>query len=106
MMHYWRLTPAAAPDDSRWLEFEIWDEVIVEAETASLARITARNLEREPDQAKAGNESQTFRSGFEDEKLYHVTRLEEKAAAAHAEKRSGHDVPEGILLARKGDQAE
>lgn len=71
-MAIWRLEPKAAPDDPRWLDHEIWQEVIVRAPSSGMARLVAAELERDPKQPPAGNESESFQSGFEDDKLYTV----------------------------------
>lgn len=91
-MPRWRITPAAHPDDPRWQDREIWAEVIVEAPSAAFARLRARTLDGEPRRG-VGNESLGPRSGFEDEKLYHVRRCPDDMAAAVA--------GEGVVSARK-----
>lgn len=76
----WRLAPAANPRDPRWQGRAIHAETIVRAPTAAMARVVASRLDRRPDAVPRGNESLCFRSGFTDEKLYWVQRLEEAAA--------------------------
>jgi hypothetical protein len=72
---HWSITPAADPDDPRWLDHERWHEVVVRAETAAMARrVAARHLAPHP--PEVGNESEAGRTGFEDEKLYHVHPVE------------------------------
>lgn len=71
----WRIEPTARPDDPRWLDHEIWREVIVRAPTAAMARLAARQLEFDPDEPPAGNQAPSFQSAFEDEKLYAVRRV-------------------------------
>ncbi|MEX2615215.1 MAG: hypothetical protein WD767_03875 [Alphaproteobacteria bacterium] len=64
----------ADPTDPRWLDHSRWDEVIVEAESSGTAVATAaRDLG--PGGRHVGNESSPERSGFEDVKLYRVTRI-------------------------------
>ena len=71
-MPIWKLKPKAAPDDPRWLDHAIWEEVVVRAPTSGMARLIASELERDPQQPPSGNENPSFQSGFEDEKLYDV----------------------------------
>ncbi|MGH6946415.1 MAG: hypothetical protein ACREDZ_03730 [Kiloniellales bacterium] len=80
-MPIWKIEPSAEPDDSRWLDHAIWREVIVRAPTASLARLEAGKLERDPNAAPAGNELPSFHSAFADETLYRVHRIEPLAAS-------------------------
>lgn len=79
-MPLWRLKPHADESDSRWLDHPRWEEVIVRAPTAALARRVAASLERPEEPVPPGNESLPFRSGFEDEKLYHVAPLDSDEA--------------------------
>lgn len=92
-MPLWKLTPAAVADDPRWQDHEIWSQVIVRAPTASMARVLASELERNPELPQVGNESLDFRSAFEDEKLYWVEQLSDSVAA----KFGGEDGPMGIV---------
>ncbi|KZD06355.1 hypothetical protein [Oceanibaculum pacificum] len=74
-MPLWKIVPTAAPDDSRWLDFPRWREVVVRADTpAQAVLLAAEALGRRPDQV--GNESPSNMTGLEDEKLYAVQRLE------------------------------
>ena len=82
MTNYWKILPSATPDDSRWLSYEIYDEVIVAAESPSMARQIARELDRQPAEPGAGNESRPFRSAFDDAKLYRVQPFPREAADA------------------------
>ncbi len=92
----------AQPHDSRWLNYPIWREVIVRADTAALARLVAARLEYDPDEPPTGNESSTFRSAFEDEKLYWVVELGPDEAAAIGDAAGGS----GIVLALPFPEAE
>ena len=76
-MSLWMIEPVAPRGDSRWLDFPQWSEVAVRAATAAQARVLAGKMEKRmfADTTPVGNESHPFRSGFEDEKLYHVRRL-------------------------------
>lgn len=76
-MALWRIIPAARRDDPAWLTHPVWDDVIVRAPTAAFARLVAARMEENenPDRASVGNESSTFKSAFESEKLYHVRPL-------------------------------
>lgn len=71
-MRLWTIEPVASPDDPRWQERTIWRRVVVRAESAAAARVMAAQLERTEDEPSDGNGSASFRSGFEDEKLYWV----------------------------------
>lgn len=81
-MILWRIAPVADPRDTWWQGRRIWREVIVRAPSAAMARRIARRLDVDPDEPPVGNESPYFRSGFADEKLYWVTRLDAADAAA------------------------
>lgn len=76
-MSLWMIEPVAASGDSRWLDFPHWAEVAVRAPTAAEARLVAGKMEKNlfADSTPVGNETHSFRSGFEDEKLYRVRRL-------------------------------
>lgn len=77
-MSLWMIEPVAARGDPRWLDFPHWVEVAVRAPTAAEARLAAGKMEKRmfADDTPVGNETHSFRSGFEDEKLYRVRRLE------------------------------
>lgn len=74
-MPFWSIRPIAGPDDPRWLDHRVWAEVVVRAESAAQARLSAA------DEIEADTEG---RSGFDDEKLYWVRRLNEAEAAPFA----------------------
>lgn len=76
-MALWALEASAVAEDTRWLDFPIWADVIVRAPTASQARLVAAAMEAAEigDATTTGNESLPFRSAFEDEKLYQVRRV-------------------------------
>jgi len=76
-MTLWKLLPAAPEGSSYWLDHRVWKEVVVRATSAAEARLVAAEMERRQadDHVPVGNESHSFRSGFEDEKLYWVKRL-------------------------------
>lgn len=88
-MPIWKIEPSADPNDSRWLDHEIWREVVVRAPTASLARFEAGKLERDPNAPLAGNELPSFRSAFEDEQLYRVRRIEPARTSGGSVETSG-----------------
>lgn len=77
-MALWKIEPVTDADRSRWLDHPIWVEVVVRAPSAALARLLAAEMERDAmiDHASAGNESHSFSSGFDDEKLYRVRPLD------------------------------
>src|SRR3546814_15665864 len=76
-MPLWTIDASAVAEDSRWLDFPIWEEVVVRAPTAAQARLVAAAMEAKEiaDPTTVGNETLTFRSGFQDEKLYRVSRV-------------------------------
>src|SRR5690606_35571561 len=77
----WKIVPAADADDPRWQDRRPWREVLVRADTAALARVTASQLDRPPAaEIGVGNESIGFRSAFDDEKLYWVTEVDPSAS--------------------------
>lgn len=98
-MTLWLITPSAGREDTRWLDFPIWTEVIVRAPSAARARLLAAQMEAEmtADATPLGNESLAFRSAFEDEKLYQVRRLNPGDAPEHAP-----EGPERVLSATLG----
>lgn len=75
-MPLWTIDASAVAEDSRWQDFPIWAEVVVRAPSAAQARLVAAAMEAEEiaDPTTVGNETLSFRSGFQDEKLYHVSR--------------------------------
>jgi hypothetical protein len=76
-MALWALEASAVAEDTRWLDFPIWTDVVVRAPTAAQARLVAAAMEAAEigDPTTAGNETLSFRSGFQDEKLYQVRRI-------------------------------
>lgn len=93
-MPLWSIEASAVAEDSRWLDFPIWADVVVRAPTAAQARLVAAAMEAGEiaDATTQGNETLAFRSAFQDEKLYTVRRVQ----------RSGtpEDGPEAVLSAR------
>mgnify|MGYP003146333748 CR=1 FL=1 len=80
-MPLWKIVPAASLDDPRWLDRRPWREVLVRAQTASMARLTASGLDRPPEaDIGVGNETDGFASAFDDEKLYWVTEVDASAS--------------------------
>lgn len=86
-MALWRIRPVAGRGDARWQDHPIYDNVIVRADTAALARVLAARLElsQTGKAPPAGNESVSWFSAFEDEKLYQVQPLEDGAAGIEVE---------------------
>ena len=84
-MYLWRIVPTARPSDTRWEDHPVYDEVIVRAESAAMARLTAgRSLYRDNVKTQFGEERDPiFISAFSDEKLYRVMRME--ADGSHAQ---------------------
>lgn len=75
-MTLWKLSPAADPSDSRWLDHRRWKGVVVRAETAGEARRIAAAYEAREAPPGVGNETPTFEAGLSDEKLYRLSRIE------------------------------
>lgn len=69
---FWLFEPAASPKDSRWQDRPIWRWVVVAAPNAALARLVAEKWALPRVVPQIGNESDSPRAGFLDEKLYHV----------------------------------
>ena len=102
-MPLWQIRPVASQNDPRWQGRRIWKEVIVQAKSAAFARLIASELDKPAVPYRSGNESLCFRSGFEDERLYWVRRLDAADAASY-ETPSGRD---GVLIAvQRTHQAE
>ncbi len=78
-MYLWRIVPSARVDDTRWEDHPVFEEVVVRAESASLARLTAgRALYTGNAKVQFGEEHDPiFVSAFADEKLYRVSRAED-----------------------------
>lgn len=75
MTSRWRIFPVASPDDPRWQGRRIWPELVVEAESAALARQVAARRATDASQPPVGNETRALVTGLEDEKLYWAERL-------------------------------
>lgn len=99
MSTLWMITPSAGAEDSRWLDFPLWVEVIVRAPSAIRARRVAAEMEAQmtADPTPVGNETLAFRSAFQDEKLYQVRPLLPADAPEH-----DPDGPEKVLSATLG----
>jgi len=93
----WRLVPAARPDDPTWLDLDIWQEVVVRADTAAEARVEAGRMSYDPDDPLGSLEKADREAGFMSEKLYHVLPLPEDEAKAFG---AG---PKGVLRAVKAE---
>jgi hypothetical protein len=88
-MPVWRIFPVARESSARWLDYAHWSEVIVRAPTAARARVVA-SAELKDRSEPIGNESAAGYAALEDEKLYHVVRVEP----------ADDDGPEAVLEAR------
>jgi hypothetical protein len=69
--------------------------VVVAADTSGEAALVASEAARDPDAPNIGNESDTYRCGFEDEKLYVIRRIPEDEQASYAADPLRH----GVVLA-------
>lgn len=97
-MAVWQIQPVTHPSDPRWQGGRVWEEVIVRAPTAAFARVIAARLEVDPNARGVGNESLSPESGFTDQKLYWVRRLD--GAADH---RFGDRDDMSVLAFRQSD---
>lgn len=95
-MPLWKLRPIAEAHDPRWQGRRIWREAVVRARTAAEARLVAATLDRRSPEPPNGNESESFRSGFVDEKLYRVDWVGE--ADGPAEVLQAVEGPPSVLL--------
>jgi hypothetical protein len=74
----WRFTPVASPNDPTWQGRKVWSYLEIVAATSGEAILLAARYE----ETQAGRSTvdsqdhQQLRSGFEDERLYRVDRLE------------------------------
>lgn len=91
----WRLVPAARPDDPAWLGLDIWQEVVVRADTPAQARTEAGRMSLDPGDPIGSLERADRDAGFTSEKLYRVLPLPEDEAKAYG------DGPNGVLRAVK-----
>lgn len=94
----WLIEPVASPDDSRWQDRPIWRRVLVMADSPAFARLTAEAwaLPRVPPQI--GNESDSPRAGFLDEKLYLVRQVPSEAGRRTPQRPDWDQVIEAELL--------
>jgi hypothetical protein len=99
-MTLWRIEPCAVAADSRWMDFPIWADVVVRAPSAARARLVAAGMEAGEldDGVTVGNETLEFRSGFEDETLYRVSRLRHFSGTSQ-------DGPDEVVVARQARPA-
>ena len=74
-MPVWKIFPVAREASARWLDYGHWSEVLVRAATAARARVVA-SAELKDRSEPVGNESAAGHAGLEDEKLYHVIRVD------------------------------
>jgi hypothetical protein len=71
----WLIEPVADPDDQMWQDRPVWAEVVVAARSPAFARLAAEQRALPPEWTPIGNASESRRSGFNDEQLYHVRAL-------------------------------
>ena len=71
----WLIEPVADPDDPMWQDRPVWAEVVVAAPIPAFARLAAERHALSPHWTSIGNESESRRSGLNDEQLYHVRAL-------------------------------
>lgn len=98
-MPIWKITPVADVSDPRWQDSAIWEEVLVEADSAALARTVAASLD-------TGAVPQTIlpndvRSRFTDEKLYRVDRLDPAGLPEDVRARAREPDGRGRIVAQR-----
>src|SRR5262245_11443045 len=71
----WLIEPAVDADDQIWQDRAVWAEVVVAADSPAFARLAAERKALSPEWTHVGNESESRRSGLNDEQLYHVRLL-------------------------------
>ena len=71
----WLIKPATDPDDEMWQDRPVWAEVVVAADSPAFARLSAERRALPAHWTHVGNESESRRSGLNDEQLYHVQPL-------------------------------
>lgn len=71
----WLIEPAVDANDRIWQDRAVWAEVVVAADSPAFARLAAERKALSPEWTQVGNESESRRSGFNDEQLYHVRPL-------------------------------
>ena len=77
----WLIEPVADPNDSMWQDRPVWAEVVVAASNPAFARLAAERRVLPSHWTPVGNESDSRRSGFNDEQLYHVRPLPDERRA-------------------------
>ena len=93
----WLIEPVTDPGDQMWQDRPIWAEIVVAASSPAFARLAAERKALPPDWTPVGNESESRRSGLNDEQLYHVRLLpQERRASFPASVRDGE-----VLLMRE-----
>ena len=80
----WTIRPVAGPDDPRWQGRTIWREIVVSAADPGEAAYIAERAADDPAAPAIGNESESRRHGFADEKLYAIRRIPPDEAGAYA----------------------
>ena len=97
-MPVWRIHAVAGPDDPRWQGRKIWKDVVVRAPTAAAARLLASDLDRPAETRISDARNVRDWSGFNDEKLYWVQRLNSEHAARFGLAGDSDQVITAILL--------
>lgn len=92
--YLWRLSPVARPDDPTWQGRRIWSELQIVAISSGEALILAARfaLGQANEHTRGSQDRQQLRSGFEDERLYRIDRLDTRPPCSAL---SGH-----VMLAR------
>jgi hypothetical protein len=93
----WLIEPVTNPEDEMWQDRPVWAEIVVAADSPAFARLSAERKTLPSHWTHVGNESESRRSGLNDEQLYHVRPLP-------AERRAEFPVnpqPGDVLLMRE-----
>jgi|GEM_PF-5722988 len=80
MDRIWVVEPTATLDDSRWQGRRVWRHIVVRAENAGLAILTAEKfaLEHSGHDGHPGNETPSPVAGPADAKLYKIGEINEE----------------------------
>jgi len=78
----WLIEPATDPDDQIWQDRPVWAEIVVAAESPAFARLAAERKALSGHWTQVGNESESRRSGLNDEQLYRALPPERRASFA------------------------
>jgi hypothetical protein len=93
----WLIEPVTDPDDQMWQDRPVWAEIVVAADSPAFARLAAERKVLPSHWTRVGNESESRRSGLNDEQLYHVRPLPAERRAEFP----ANPLPGQVLLMRE-----